>query len=445
MGKAPLYCLCAVTFVLLGVPRLNVKIGPIPIYAIDVLLVLLFVIGRKQRMAARREKVPFVGVMLILLCLAVLSEVRTMVEYLNPLEPTYVVGRTLIAFSLFFSTVRVVGTTDDLRKIFLAGAMGIMLTAAIMILSSIPQTRGISNFIFSFSFLEPASDSTLNRFDSFEQAMRGRSLVGVSILSGYFITTFLPLAALLYRWPGIDGLSKRVAFIAVVIAPLGIIAGYSRGTLLGLLFVLCGVVFFGSSRNRRGIVLAVAGTATLVASVGWDSELFYFERIQNRTIAMIENPYENARETERIYAYTEPFEHVLEHPSFLMLGEGNAVRRMPEAMGGERSGQAYHAMPAAAYYAYGLVSAILYSGLVVGSFFVLRRMMKKKRNMHPLKLNILQALFSSLLGILPWLLLGHAAITNIRGSMLLYFLFGLIAAQSNLIVSGSKVVSRRSA
>ncbi len=44
-----------------------------------------------------------------------------------------------------------------------------------------------------------------------------------------------------------------------------------------------------------------------------------------------------------------------------------------------------------------------------------------------------RALFAALSGFLSWFLLGHAAVSQPRGAMLLFFVFGLVVVQSNLV------------
>ncbi len=422
--------LCLTVFVLMGMPRLNIKIGSLPIYAIDVLLLATYYQAMQLRPSFRGE-IPFAGSVMAILGIAVLSELSTLMSYGVVAQPVYMMIRTLLAVSLFFSVSRIVQTPGHVQAVFKAGLLGLIITSLMMILSSLGPTRSIANIFFSYSFLEPASKSTFRAFSFYEDARRGRSLVGVSILSGAFINTFWPFVSMLYRWPGLVGRWKQLALLGTVLAPFAVVMSYSRGAILGLFFVVGGLLFFGSGRNNRGIIIAVLLSLTVFNTVGWRSNYFFFDRVEERVQAMIENPYEDPRETERIYAYTQPFEHVFEHPAFLFIGDGLSATKISAAKGGARMGQAYHALFAGAYYAYGMVAAFIYVFLVMKAFSFLWGQLQKPAPMGSFPVLYAQVLFAGLLGMLPWLLFGHAAVSTPRGAMLFFFLFGMIASLKN--------------
>jgi len=425
--------LCLTIFLLLGIPRLNIKIASLPIYAIDFLLLATFMYAMRMH-KVYQGKTPLAGFMATILVFAVLGETATIITYGEPLQPIYLIVRELLAFSLFFSVSRIIRTVEDIQAVIKAALIGLLVTASMMILSSMPITRGIATAVFSMNFLVPDSDTLVKMFGVLQRegGMRGHSLVGMSILSGAFLNSFWPLVALLYRWPGIPSMWKQLALIGTLLFPFGVVMGYSRGALVGLIFVVGGVLFFGSGRIRRGIIVAVLLGLTVFSAVGWNSDLFFFDRIEHRVNAMIDNPYVDPRETERLYSYTEPFEHVVEHPRFLLIGEGLSVRKIPESHGGERAGKNYHSLFAAAYYAYGMVAAFIFVFLVIAGFlFVWKQIWRFRQQGLSIPLLCAQALFASMLGMLPWLLLGHAVVTLPRGTMLFCLLFGLAASLKN--------------
>jgi len=438
--SAALMWLCAAVFVLTAMPRLNVKIGPLPFYAIDFLVFMAFVHSLKIR-SLYQGKRPFESLIQIILMFAILGEFGAVIYSGSLLEPVYILIRTLLAFSLFYSVSRIVQTRADLLAIIKAATLGIIVTAMLMVMSSLPFTRPmVMSMIFSNPFLEPAAEgmtrSILAMSYFADVGVRGRSLVGVSILSGAFINTMWPLIALLYRWPGQVGSWKMLALAGSLLAPLGVVLSYSRGAVLGLFLVVGGVLFFGSSRTRQGVIVAVLVSVTLFSFFGWDSKLFFFERLEERTIAMIENPYEDVRETDRIFAYSEPFDHLIEQPQFLIMGEGVSIGKT----GGrsQQAGKATHAAFAKAYYSYGMIAAFLYVLLVIKGFSYVRWQIKMRKKSEGIASLYSQALFASLLGMLPWFVFGHAAISQPRGAMLFFFLFGLIASLKNFPVAPVK-------
>ena len=80
---------------------------------------------------------------------------------------------------------------------------------------------------------------------------------------------------------------------------------YSRGAILALILVILGFVLFQKGKTRA-IVLSIASILIIIfSSIGLDSNYFFFERIENRTLAALDNPYEDDRESEKnIFLYT---------------------------------------------------------------------------------------------------------------------------------------------
>ncbi len=442
--------LCASIFVLTAMPRMGVKIGPLPIYAIDVLLALTFYYATQLR-PVYQGAIPFEGFIKIILLFAVLSELNGAIKYDTLIEPTYLLIRTLLAVSLFFSVSKIIRSEADLSAVIKAALLGLIITSLLMIMTSLPFTRGIAmSYVFSNSFLEPAAEMTVRMYGDTVDAMRGRSLVGVSIMSGAFINIIWPLAGLLYFWPGISALWKKIAIFGCILAPFGVVMSYSRGAILGLFCVVAAVLFFSSGKARRGIIIAVLSSLTIFSFVGWGSEYFFFERVENRTQAMIENPYEREEESERIMAYIEPFEHLAANPEYFILGNGLAGSKIVERGGGlgvvsswGARNVADHAVFAKAYYTYGMVASITYIFLVISGLMYLQKRIHKRRKTGRVSDQYAPVFFASVAGLLPWFIFGHAAVSQPRGAMMLFFVFGLLAALKNFDVAQRLVVKKR--
>ncbi len=438
--------LCASIFVLTAMPRMGLKIGPLPIYVVDILLALTFYYAMQLR-SVYRGKVPFSGFVKVILLFAVLAELSAAFHYGSLVKPTYMLVRTLLAVSLFYSVSKIVRSADDFAVVIKAGLLGMIVTSVLMIMTSLPFTRGIATaYVFSNPILEPAAEQTVRMYGDAVDAMRGRSLVGVSILSGAFINILWPLAALLYQWPGVTPLWKRIALAGCVLAPFGVVMSYSRGAILGLFLVVGGVLFFSSGRNRRGIIIAVLSAVTIFGFVGLDSKYFFFDRLENRTRAMVENPYQDERETERLYAYIEPFEHLMYFPQYFFVGEGLSGSKM----GGEKAqrlsgiGQtADHAVFAKAYYTYGMIAAFTYVLFLINGLLYLRRRASKRFRSDMLSKRYAQIFLASMLGFVPWFVFGHAAVSTPRGAMMMFFLFGLLAVLKNIEVTQASALTKK--
>lgn len=410
--------------VLFSVPRLNVKIGPIPVYFIDLVAILMLYVAMRSGPFPGRHR-PFASIIVLLLVLALLSESSTIIQVGGSIEGIYIVARTLIAFSIFYSVGQLIRTHADVQLLIKAATVGLIVTGSLTILTSLSATRPfVSELLFSNRFLEPAADSLLERILlSTEDAIRGRSLVGVSILGATFINICWPLAALLAIWPGRLGMWRAAAMLACILAPAAVFMSYSRGPILGMILLLVLALFFGVGRIRRMFLVPVSIASLVVLSIGIDSELFKVDRLVNRTNAIFDNPYSDERESERLLAYIEPFEHVAQNPSFALIGEGVAPHRL--GLRGEQRGKATHALFAKAYYSYGLIAACLYIVLMFNLlYFCVWHLMNRKDFFGRY---FASALLAGVVAIVPWAAFGHAIVSTPRGTMAFFLLVGLLS------------------
>jgi hypothetical protein len=413
-------------FVLVTIPRAGIKFGPVPLYLIDILVVFLLVAAsRLPPMSSRRR---FSRTVILIFVLAMASETVGMVRFGTIEESVYIILRTTLAFSVFFVAGQIVRTIEDIRLILQAVVLGMLITASLMILTSLPMTRTlVTDLVFSIRFLEPAANEVLDIFgEAGESGVRGRTLVGVSIIGATFINVCWPLAALLLRWPWPVGIWRNMALAACLLAPMGVLMSYSRGPILGSALIVVVALLLGLHRMRRGILFPIAVAAALILTIGVGSQLFYFDRLTNRVEAMFEAPTEDERESERILAYVEPLEHVADHPGFFIVGEGitvsYAIGLRPPAM----AGKATHAVFAIAYYSYGLVASILYILLILRALlFAGLLAVSKQRTVENL---LAQPLFLAIVALLPWAAFGHAAVSTPHGAMLFFLLIGLLSA-----------------
>jgi O-Antigen ligase len=426
-SRPALLLLCISVFLLFGVPKLHLRIGPMPLYILDVFLFLTFIVASRQsgaRVGKGTVNLAIGGILFFV----VLSELGGLVSYGEVLPSVYVLGRTLVAFSMFYSLQYILKSPQDYQFVFKAVALGMLLTSFMMVVTSIPPARGIAHFMFSLPFVEPASEGLLWRLEISDAARRGRSFVGVSNLSGAFLCAAWPLTALLYKWPGLSSRWRSITALCLLLAPFGIILSYSRGAILGLVFALGGALVFGSSKSRRGIVLSVLVALLCLNLAGLDSKLFFFDRLESRFEEMVDDPYGDVRETERIYSYVDPFRHLAEKPWFLFVGEGNAVRRIGAARGGERSGWSYHSFFGISYFAYGLLAAFLYTLLIISTFLYVRRYSSRIASVRSINLHIARSAQIAFFAIVPWLLTAHGMVSSPRATAMFLFVVGIIVS-----------------
>lgn len=427
-------------FMLLTVPRLNIKIGPAPLYFIDLLIICLLLLAlNKPPMPGGKRK--FSGLISAILMFVIVSEIFGVLRFGTLVDSVYITGRTLLAFSVFIIAGQFVRTVRDFEFILRAAVLGVIVTATLMILMSLPMTRvQVTDLVFSNRFLEPAASSVTEKYTRLEDGARGRTLVGVSILGATFINAAWPLAALMLRWPWPTGIWRAIAATACLIAPMGVLMSYSRGPIVGTVLILLAVIFLGLRRLSPGIIRPIAFGIGLIMIVGVGSQIFFFDRVVNRFAATIEDP-TGEGSYERTLGYVEPFWHVIEHPRFLFLGEGNTVRYTEVDIRPEQVGKATHSLFAISYYSYGMIAAFLYMILLFRALSYATALAVKRRG-TPVGF-FAQPLVLSMVALLPWAAFGHAAVSAPRGAMLLFLILGLISALAHFKVPAQKRTSTR--
>lgn len=429
-------------FVLTAVPKLNIRVGPIPIYIID-FLILLIVHYASRRPGFGPNGRPFQRVVLALFVFTMIGELVGFIYTGSIFEHVYQGVRTVLAFSVYFATGQLIRTTEDLKLVVKAATLGLIVTASMMILTSLPQTRDIvARYVLDNTFLDPAGRQVAAmQLATDDTGSRGRTLVGVSILGASFINMTWPLAALLFSWPGPIGRWRTVAMLGCFLAPMGVLMSYSRGPILGTVLIIIFVLLIGLSKIKKGILLPVGFGAFLVMMVGVNSELFFFDRLTNRTAAVFDNPLEDERESERLMAYVEPFEHVIENPRFILAGQGLAINRS-DTIVPEVAGKANHALFAVSYYTNGMAAAMLHMFLLASAFYFALQHVRGRRSGIGHYLS--QALLASVLGIAPWAIFGHAMVSTPRGAMMFYFIIGLLTCLRHFPVHSSNTQYKRS-
>jgi hypothetical protein len=411
-------------FVLTAVPKLNIRVGPVPLYFIDIIIALLVYYASRRPGFGPKGR-PFQGIILALFAFTMIGEFVGFIYTGSIFEHVYQAARMALAFLVFYATGQLVRTSEDLELVTKAAALGVIVTASTMILTSLPQTRDfVARFILNNTFLDPAGQlAAASYLDAGDSGGRGRTLVGVSILGASFINMSWPLAALLYSWPDPIGRWRTMAMAACFLAPIGVLMSYSRGPLLGTILIILFTAFLGLRTIKKGIMLPVGFGVLLVLIVGVNSKVFFFDRLTNRTAAVFDNPLADERESERLLAYVEPFEHLVENPEFLIAGQGNAINRS-NTIRPEVAGKASHALFAVSYYANGMVAALLYMFLLASAFFYALRHVQARRS--GIGQYFSHALLASVVGLAPWAFFGHAMVSQPRGAMMFFFVFGLL-------------------
>ena len=425
--------LAITTLLLFGAPKINLKIGPVPFYLIDFFILVTFIYSTKLP-GRSRFKIPYRSLVNFILVMIVSNEIFNGIILQSVLQPIYLIFRMTLAVSLYYSISRIVTKPSDLMYLLKYGLFGAFISSILLITSSLPMTRGVSEMILSNTVLTPNADRLSDLLlEQNNSGIRGTSLIGVSILSGAFLNVIWPLLFLMLNFKKPKGALKILFYSTLVLAPIGIIMTYSRGAILALLLISFSMTILQKGKYRRVLSSVLLILFMGFSAVGWNSELFMFDRVQNRTIATFKNPYDDARESERINAYIEPFQHIANNPEYLLIGEGFARNKIAlKKTQKRRNNRADHAVFAKAYYAYGMITSLA----IIALFLLLTRYTYKRisisssNNIFSYKLSRLSLVL--LIGFSSWFSFGHAAVSQPRGAMLMFFVFGLITIQNRM-------------
>jgi hypothetical protein len=418
------------TFLLFAMPRLNLRVGPIPVYAIDLTAAYIILRAYSIRRNLPYVKYPFRSLILIILSLVIVSELSVLVYDGSLLDALYVSIQFFLAFGLIFALPQAVRTAADVELILKALSIALLITCLLMIMSSLPQTRPIAIAIFSIPQLEPANTARRYAERYGDTGVRGATLIGVSILSATFICIAWPLVGYLrtqrFR---LNAFWSLTAISAIVIAPMAIVMSYSRQAAVALFMILLALLVMQFGKLRSVLLRPVLLSVGFVLLVGVGSSLFFFDRYVNRFEAIFESPLSDEREAHRVLSYIAPFDHVMSNPQFLVIGAGTTTLRSDRVSveGFEEN----HSLFGAGYFAHGMLSTVLFIFLLVAAYHYANVHRKRAAGLQKIARDWPRALYLAYLPMLPMAAFAPAFGKNVRAIYVYIFVLGLLSALRN--------------
>lgn len=435
--------LAVIAFMLFAAPKLRIMIGTVPLNFIDAVILLLFLItGRKSGVKWSSFR-PLPTLVTLYLAFIYIGELRGMAIYDALLESLYMIGQLSLAVSLFFIVPRVVRGPEAAAFVLKGLVAGVICASTITIMYALAPTRPlVMDTILSYNFLVPNAEQVASQtlaLGGDTTAMRGYSLIGVSTATTGFLGIAWGLTFLAANWPGIRGNWSVMANISSIITPVAILLTYGRVAWLTVVVIGAMILFFGFARGRLKIVTLLVGFSILIYQVGWHSESFLFEDVAWKTKRTIYTPMEDQGTAIRIFSYTQPVLHLSENPVWLVAGAGRVGQRLSqrreiEAELRDLAGLSTHSGFGMAYYAYGMVAAIIHVLLIwYGGRLILRHLRKQPSPGGPLYKITWQAFLMSWTGLLFWWLSAHGMVADFPGVDLFFLLYGLMIAFDNIL------------
>lgn len=433
MFSTPNNLIYVAVFLLAGIPRLNISLGPIPIYIIDLcILGAIYKGGFKKK---RPTSASNSSLILTIASFAVFSEVASGLFAGTYTASIYMSLRMFCCASLFYLVYVNINTKEEAQKLIQAATAGLLITASFMVLTSLPGTRSILSGLFKFSILTPAGDRFFSAYGSLERGVRGQSLVGYNIISAWFVCLLWPMSIALYRSSLTKGIWKKISRVAMILGPFGILFAYSRGALLGLILTTIALVIFGESKIKSQIILALVAVTTIISVVGWNSEVFYFERIERRTRATLNQPFDNEMESERFGSYIDAFDAVANNPLLLIGGEGLSgirsrargyqVNQSPFKTNLDRN-LADHSVFGMGTMTYGMIAAFCYIAILIRAALSCYSHAITSRSLTAAPEHALpQLVFASVFAMSAWVAFDKGIVMQPRGAMMFMLIIAL--------------------
>jgi len=421
-----------IAFFLSGMPKVRVVFGA-PLYFIDACIVFVLLFSLQARSARFMNPA---AVLVLAACtywfFILLGELRGAAVYGTLVDSIYMLARFTLAVSLVYSLPRLVNSEYALSFVVKGLTVGLLLSGLLAIAYSLPFTRSFALSIFSISLINPVE--IRGYILDIEESLRGQTLIGTSTFSSGVMALLWPL---LYMGETLFKSSVRwlwLGRIAMVIAPLGILATYGRTAWLSVVLVLCSALLWGSKTKRVLVIFWVLTVGFIAAQLGGvGSDLLMLDRLVNKTEIVLEGQVQGESERERFMAYVEPFHHLMEYPSFLFSGTGAAQRKF----GGNyyREGDtASHAVPAMAYYAYGFIGSVCQFVFMFVTFRLCYKRMTHARKAMPSLLWMWRSLLGAWCGLLPWWLFAHGPVSQPRGAMAFFLFLSLVLVCERIYV-----------
>ena len=440
VNSGAIWLIASLGALLVSIPRSRIVLGA-PIYMIDILAFVLLAYSLNARVRSWRPPSPVLKVVWVYMAFLLASEVRGMFDYGLGADSIYMMTRYVLAASLAFSVPRLCRSNVDMDGVMKGLVVGLLFSSLVVIAYSLGPTRGmVSRLIFSWDFINPGWRRLLEVqaiYGAGEVAMRGRSPIGAATMTAGVLAIAWPLSFYaLHRAKGAP-LWRVFCWAASLLAPLAILVTYGRAAWIMVLAIALLATTFNLAGTRRKLVLAGLVLVFVFTQLNFDRSLLFLDRITQETEASLNEALQDKATRERVYSFVEPFKHLMENPSWTLVGVGRAgnraVRRSEVEQQLYDEGQlATHSGFAMAYYSFGLVAAFCQVGIVLLGWRLILVRLKLVTKWSPNLRLAWQAMLMSWLGMTLWWASGHAIVGEPRGAMLQFFLIGLLVAFDKL-------------
>ena len=442
--------LIAYGFVACGIPLSRVMVGPMPMYFLDIIAFIVLLSGARQ-MGAIYKKHRKISRTIIVLIIALLPTTGSEYMRMGFMEPTYLLGRTVLHILTVWSLSGLLTNRSYLQRFMVGIAAGVLFTSLIASLNSVPITGPlIRAHVFTISWLKPPLESALESSELImildkEEAERGDSLIGKSNITGCVIITLIPFLIGAVRNLRYSA-GMRLFFQAAIVAGFfALIFTYSRSNYIALaLLLVCYLLFERQSFSRRLLpVIIVAASA--IGFIGMSSTLFKFDFVVEKFD--INNKTYEGNNQARILSYTRPFELLANDPSYFIRGAGRADKKLRSDDSDATilyllEAEMHSVFAASVFYRGFIAMAATFWMYYLLTRYSYRGMKRAKKEKNPYAWMATASLISLVSLSPPWAFT-HYLVSKVSGHMHLFLIVALVVTSLNYLLQGEAKVANQ--
>lgn len=346
---------------LFALPKSNIYLGGVPIYFIDIISIYLIFCNTRyykwKFSKSRKIIIPiFVG-FVISQFIFIISTGEILIPFYNLIRYSIPLFASLTFFPKLYKLL-----IDGNEFYFKIITYSCVLTAIILLFSSIPFTRPFIEDIIGHKFLYPSAERMFERQEDVDSAIRGLSLIGVSNISGVLLLF------------GIGILSyfnfKKNSVISISVILLGVIATYSRTVFIILIIEVIFLLFFNIIKLKYRILVGSVIICMIFSSqvLLTNTEYFNFDRVQQATVGSnIDSENYKHGLDERFLSYYQPFIDLLDKPLYFILGSSVNVMKSNKEIYyfNSNDNKPDHSLFGRSFYFYGLIICMYYLSILI--------------------------------------------------------------------------------
>ena len=337
----------------------------------------------------------------------------------------YFFMRWILSYLTFIVVIELLDNIHSIKIVLKTIIIAATINSLISLGYSFSSTRSYVKPLFSNDNIFPQRVRVQDRLED-KESQRGITLASPATTTPLLIIPGICILLFIYGKSKFIKISSSLAIILITLMVSASLITLSRSVILTFALYFLFLFFRSSFKLKRIIFVSVI---LLLVSINYSNILknIDYSRIEE-SLNMLESNKIGYSETERIYAYIKPFEHLIEYPSSILFGHGLSVEKHKRKyILYNKKIKGKHGFPGAIIYDRGLLAfMIMFVFLVV--FY--RKVYKKETDEYFHFLNLL-LLINFILPIIT----EHYLFDNIVGSYQLFYLFAVMLSLKKIRIN----------